>query len=58
MNGNANSMRLAEPYGLYIDRSQAITFQFEGQTVTGYKGDTIASALMANGIKVISRSFK
>ena len=51
-------MRLAEPYGLYIDRSQPITFQFEGQTVTGYKGDTIASALMANGIKVISRSFK
>ena len=58
MNGNANSMRLAEHYGLYIDRSQAITFQFGGQTVTSYKGDTIASALMANGIKVISRSFK
>ena len=58
MNRHANSLRLAEPYGLYLDRSQPITFQFDGKTYTGFKGDTIASALMANGVKIISRSFK
>ncbi len=58
MNGNANSMRLAEIPGLLIDRGHPITFYFEGRPYQGYKGDTIASALMANDIKVLSRSFK
>ena len=51
-------MRLAEPYGAWLDRSQPLTFRFDGREYTGCKGDTIASALMANGVKVISRSFK
>ncbi|KXJ31097.1 sarcosine oxidase subunit alpha [Pseudomonas sp. HUK17] len=41
-----------------LDRSQAITFTFNGQTYQGFKGDTLASALLANGVDVIGRSFK
>ncbi len=44
--------------GGFIDRSQLIEFEFNGRKYTGYQGDTLASALMANGIDVISRSFK
>ena len=35
--------RLPEPYGQWIDRTQAITFSFEGQAYSGFQGDTIAS---------------
>ena len=41
-----------------IDRSQPINFKFNGKTLGGYKGDTLASALLANGIDVVARSFK
>lgn len=41
-----------------IDRSQPLTFSFNGQTYQGYAGDTLASALLANGVDVIGRSFK
>ena len=51
-------MRLASPYGLYLERDKNISFQFEGQAYKGYEGDTIASALAANSVKLISRSFK
>jgi sarcosine oxidase subunit alpha len=50
--------RLPAPRGLLIDRSQPVTFTFEGRDFTGYAGDTIASALAANGAWMISRSFK
>src|SRR6185369_16678356 len=50
--------RLAAPHGLVIDRSQPVTFTFEGRQFTGYAGDTIASALVANDVWMISRSFK
>ena len=50
--------RLSEPFGSLIDRSQSISFRFEGEQVSGYRGDTIASALLANGITTLSRSFK
>jgi sarcosine oxidase subunit alpha len=50
--------RLAAPRGLLIDRSQPITFSFEGRPFTGYAGDTVASALAANDVWMISRSFK
>lgn len=50
--------RLPAPRGLLIDRSQPVTFSFEGRNFTGYAGDTIASALAANGAWMISRSFK
>jgi sarcosine oxidase, subunit alpha len=44
--------------GSLIDRSKPITFSFEGSLVEGYEGDTIASALCANGQWIISHSFK
>ncbi len=50
--------RLPAPAGTLIDRDRPITFTFEGRSVTGFAGDTIASALAANGIAVIGRSFK
>ncbi|HLO77771.1 MAG TPA: FAD-dependent oxidoreductase, partial [Magnetospirillum sp.] len=52
------SNRLHAPYGTLIDRNQPVTFTFEGQSVTGMAGDTIASALAAQGRWMISRSFK
>jgi sarcosine oxidase subunit alpha len=50
--------RLAAPYGRLIDRSKPLAFEFEGRRIDGFAGDTIASALCANGQWMISRSFK
>ncbi len=55
MNG-AQTQRLSS--GGLIDRSRPLCFRFDGTDYAGYAGDTLASALMANGIKVIGRSFK
>ncbi len=41
-----------------IDRDQRIKFTWDGSSMTGYAGDTLASALMANGETVLGRSFK
>ena len=41
-----------------IDRSQPLRFRFNGKSYTGYAGDTLASALLANGVSLIGRSFK
>ncbi|MFN7222453.1 MAG: sarcosine oxidase subunit alpha family protein [Paracoccaceae bacterium] len=41
-----------------IDRTKPLTFAFDGRTYAGYKGDTLASALIANDIRVVGRSFK
>ena len=51
-------MRLPPPFGLSIDRTRVLSFEFEGREYTGYQGDTIASALIANGVWIIGRSFK
>ena len=48
--------RLAE--GGAIDRNKTVRFSFDGQALTGHEGDTLASALLANGIKLVGRSFK
>ncbi len=50
--------RLPEPFGSEINRNQPINFNFEGKTYQGFAGDNVASALLANGQKIISRSFK
>ena len=50
--------RLPAPAGLLIDRAQPIEFSFEGKRYAGYAGDNIASALAANDVRVLSRSFK
>ena len=44
--------------GRLIDRNRPLSFTFDGETYRGYHGDTLASALMANGVRVIGRSFK
>lgn len=41
-----------------IDRSKPLSFRFNGQRLDGYAGDTLASALLANGIHLVGRSFK
>src|SRR5690606_36582511 len=48
--------RLAK--GGLIDRSAPLSFSFDGARLTGYAGDTLASALVANGVKLVGRSFK
>ncbi|MCS2611130.1 2Fe-2S iron-sulfur cluster-binding protein [Halomonas dongshanensis] len=50
--------RLAAPMGRRIDRQAPRRFQFEGTPYAGYAGDTLASALIANGRYLLSRSFK
>ena len=44
--------------GGQIDRSKPISFTFDGKTYQCYEGDTLASALLANGVHLIGRSFK
>jgi len=44
--------------GGYIDRSRPVTFHFGGKTYQGFEGDTLASALLANGVRLFGRSFK
>ena len=41
-----------------INRDKKISFYFDGKKYFGYEGDTIASALLANGIHLVGRSFK
>ncbi|MDP2737421.1 MAG: 2Fe-2S iron-sulfur cluster-binding protein, partial [Pseudorhodobacter sp.] len=44
--------------GGQIDRARSIAFRFDGQPFTGHPGDTLASALLANGVRLMGRSFK
>jgi sarcosine oxidase subunit alpha len=51
-------VRLDQRDGERIDRTRAVSFTFAGWKVTGFEGDTIASAAFAAGKRVFSRSFK
>ena len=44
--------------GGFIDRESFIEFTFNGRRYKGHPGDTVASALLANGVRVVGRSFK
>ena len=44
--------------GGLIDRNQSLRFRFDGRELRGYAGDTLASALLANGVHLTGRSFK
>ena len=44
--------------GGLVDRSAPLTFRFDGKSFSGFQGDTLASALVANGVKLVGRSFK
>jgi heterotetrameric sarcosine oxidase alpha subunit len=53
---------MTQPYRLAqggrIDHSKPLAFQFDGRSYQGYAGDTLASALLANGVRLVGRSFK
>ncbi len=49
---------LRVPKGGRIDRSKKLGFTFDGRYYTGFAGDTLASALLANGVHLVGRSFK
>ena len=46
------------PAGGRIDRARPLGFTFNGRRLEGYAGDTLASALLANGVHLVGRSFK
>ncbi len=50
--------RLPPQPGEWIDREHTMPFTFEGCKYTAFAGDTITSALLANGVRVLGRSFK
>ena len=50
--------RLPAPFGQHIDRERPVTFTFEGETISGYAGDTVVSALLGEDRWLLSRSFK
>ena len=46
------------PEGGLIDRNKPLWFTWDGKDVSGFSGDTLASALLANGERIMGRSFK
>jgi sarcosine oxidase subunit alpha len=46
------------PAGGAVDRGRPLAFTFDGKPYLGFEGDSIASALLANGVRVVGRSFK
>jgi len=56
MTSGGQTHRIAS--GGLIDRSKRLDFSFDGKSMTGFAGDTLASALIANGVKLVGRSFK
>lgn len=51
-----NKFRKTE--GGYINRKKPVNFTFDGKNYQGFEGDTVASALLANGVHLVGRSFK
>ncbi|HEX3396029.1 MAG TPA: 2Fe-2S iron-sulfur cluster-binding protein, partial [Steroidobacteraceae bacterium] len=51
-------MTFRTPEGGRIDRNELLPFSFDGRSYQGYRGDTLASALLANGVHLVGRSFK
>ena len=58
MANNKRMQRLEIQPTELIDRNQSVGFQFDGQTFTAHQGDTVASALHAAGVSILSRGFK
>ncbi|MFT5114433.1 MAG: sarcosine oxidase subunit alpha [Parasphingorhabdus sp.] len=52
------SQQFRLPSGGRINRDQSLAFAFNGAGLRGYQGDTLASALLANGVRLVGRSFK
>lgn len=49
-------LRLDIPSQINIEKP--LNFTFDGKIYVGYQGDTLASALIANGVRIVGRSFK
>jgi heterotetrameric sarcosine oxidase alpha subunit len=45
-------------HGGFLDRERPLAFTFDERPLSGFAGDTLASALLANGIRLVARSFK
>ncbi len=58
MSGSAVVQARRLPAGGRINRDQPIRFSFNGIAYQGFEGDTLASALLANNVNVVARSFK
>ena len=56
MTASSTARRL--PSGGHIDRAIPLTMRFDGRTINGFRGDTLASAFIASGERVVARSFK
>ena len=54
--GALSGLRL--PSGGGVDRGRPCAFTFDGKPYVGFEGDSIASALLANGVGIVGRSFK
>ncbi len=54
----ANLSQINRISGGLIDRSKPLSFRFDGQHYAGFSGDTLASALLANNVRLLGRSFK
>ena len=52
------SGRFRTPSGGRVDRDKPVRFSFDGKSYQGVAGDTLASALLANGVHLVGRSFK
>ncbi len=50
--------RWRTPDGGRVDRARRLQFRFDGRSFEGLAGDTLASALLANGVHLLARSFK
>lgn len=50
--------RLPAPHGSSVNRDALLNFSFNGRLYQGLQGDTLASALIANGVRLVGRSYK
>lgn len=53
-----SGFRLPAPVGTHIDRAVPLGFTFNGRRFAGFRGDTLASALLASGVRMMARSYK
>jgi sarcosine oxidase, subunit alpha len=58
MTGRPYRLPASAAAGRLIDRSKPLAFTFDGRRMTGFAGDTLASAVLANGRALFGRSFK
>ena len=56
--GRAPAQPFRTAAGGLVDRARSLAFTFDGRSYTGLQGDTLASALLANGVRLVGRSFK